>query len=102
MWRTVLIGASLTLAACGTAPGPDLSGPAPAGAPRTVQNLPEGVAGPASDAPFFPFGGARLPRLRGWSQDDERPPWLRDLPEQLERHPVPDRWPNDTLAKLRR
>ncbi|HEV7264337.1 MAG TPA: hypothetical protein VGN83_05395 [Falsiroseomonas sp.] len=105
MWRTVIIGTSLALAACGTAPHP---GPSAAGPAQTVQNvpaglpgdLPGGVAGPASDAPFFPFGGGRLPPLRRWAPDDTRPSWLRDLPEQIERHRVPDNWPNDTLGKV--
>jgi hypothetical protein len=100
MWRRLLIGASLAVAACGTPPGPGLS-TSPDGAPRTVQNLPEGAGGRASDAAPLPFGGdARLPRLRGAAPDDERPSWLPNLPRELERHPVPDRWPNDTLVLL--
>jgi hypothetical protein len=101
MWRMVLIGASLALGACGTAPRPGLSGDASDDAPQTVQNLPE-WGGRASDAPPFPFGGVRLPPLRRWAPDDTRPTWLRDLPERIERHRVPDNWPNDTLGKVLR
>lgn len=40
-----------------------------------------------------------LPRLKGPPSDD-RPAWLRDLPAQLERHPVPQGWGGDHLAAL--
>lgn len=46
-----------------------------------------------------PPAGA-LPRLRG-IPSDERPPWLRDLPAQLERHPAPQHWGGDNLASRR-
>jgi hypothetical protein len=38
-----------------------------------------------------------LPSLRG-EPSDERPPWLRDLPQPLERHPAPQGWGGDHLA----
>jgi hypothetical protein len=41
-----------------------------------------------------------VPRLRG-EPSSERPPWLRDLPEQLERYPAPHGWGGDYLASLR-
>ena len=38
-----------------------------------------------------------MPHLqRGLS--DDRPPWLRDVPAQLERHPAPQGWGGDYLA----
>ena len=40
-----------------------------------------------------------LPRLRGEPSED-RPPWLRDLPQPLERHPAPEGWGGDHLAAL--
>ncbi len=42
-----------------------------------------------------------MPRLRGMPSD-ERPPWLRDLPEQLERYPAPQGWGGDHLAQTGR
>lgn len=38
-----------------------------------------------------------MQRLQGGPSDD-RPPWLRDLPEQIERHPAPQGWGGDHLA----
>ena len=40
-----------------------------------------------------------LPTLRGAPSSD-RPPWLRDLPVPLERHPAPQGWGGDSLADL--
>lgn len=39
-----------------------------------------------------------MPRLHG-GPSDERPPWLRDLPERLERYPAPQGWGGDHLAR---
>jgi hypothetical protein len=44
-----------------------------------------------------PSSRSMLPRLRGLPSD-ERPPWLRDLPAQLERYPAPQHWGGDNLA----
>ncbi len=41
-----------------------------------------------------------MQRLQG-GPSDERPPWLRDLPQPLERHPAPQGWGGDYLAALR-
>ena len=42
-----------------------------------------------------------MPHLqRGLS--DDRPPWLRDVPAQLERHPAPQGWGGDYLADVPR
>jgi hypothetical protein len=38
------------------------------------------------------------PRLPG-APSDERPRWLRDLPQQLERYPAPEGWGGDHLAR---
>jgi hypothetical protein len=35
--------------------------------------------------------------LRG-APSDERPPWLRDLPQPIERYPAPQGWGGDNLA----
>lgn len=35
--------------------------------------------------------------LRG-APSDERPPWLRDLPQPIERFPAPQDWGGDNLA----
>jgi len=40
-----------------------------------------------------------LPTLRGAPSSD-RPPWLRDLPVPLERHPAPQGWGGDSLAAV--
>lgn len=42
-----------------------------------------------------------MPMLRGAPSTD-RPPWLRDLPAQLERYPAPHGWGGDHLAGWRR
>jgi hypothetical protein len=39
----------------------------------------------------------RLPMLRE-GPSTERPPWLRDLPAQIERYPAPQGWGGDNLA----
>ncbi|CAH0173330.1 hypothetical protein [Roseomonas sp. CECT 9278] len=38
-----------------------------------------------------------LPMLRD-APSTERPPWLRDLPAQIERYPAPQGWGGDNLA----
>jgi hypothetical protein len=44
-----------------------------------------------------PAQRAIVPMLRG-APSDERPPWLRDLPQPLERYPAPQGWGGDNLA----
>jgi hypothetical protein len=44
-----------------------------------------------------PTQRAIVPMLRG-APSDERPPWLRDLPQPLERYPAPQGWGGDNLA----
>lgn len=41
-----------------------------------------------------------LPMLRD-APSTERPPWLRDLPAQIERYPAPQGWGGDNLATAR-
>lgn len=41
-----------------------------------------------------------LPPLPSGSST-ERPPWLRDLPARIERHPAPEGWGGDYMAALR-
>jgi hypothetical protein len=41
-----------------------------------------------------------LPGLHGLPSD-ERPPWLRDLPERIERYPAPQGWGGDHMAAAR-
>jgi hypothetical protein len=44
-----------------------------------------------------PAQRAIVPMLRG-APSDERPPWLRDLPQPIERYPAPHGWGGDNLA----
>ena len=47
-----------------------------------------------------PVQRAVVPMLRG-APSDERPTWLRDLPQPLERYPAPQGWGGDYLAAAR-
>jgi len=47
-----------------------------------------------------PAQRAIVPMLRG-APSDERPPWLRDLPQPIERHPAPHGWGGDYQAAQR-
>lgn len=44
-----------------------------------------------------PAQRAVVPTLRG-APSDERPPWLRELPQPIERYPAPQGWGGDNLA----
>lgn len=44
-----------------------------------------------------PAQRAIVPMLRG-APSDERPPWLRDLPQPLERYPARQGWGGDNMA----
>ncbi|WP_244408219.1 hypothetical protein [Roseomonas fluvialis] len=44
-----------------------------------------------------PAQRAVVPMLRG-GPSDERPPWLRELPQPIERYPAPQGWGGDNLA----
>ncbi len=91
MWRLLLI-LPLALSACGatTPRGPG------EGQPLTAGNLPEGESARASDAPAWMFLPGTL-RRRGPSS--ERPDWLPQLPERIERYPVPLEWGSDGLVR---
>ena len=54
-----------------------------------------GVMGACSAVP----PRSMLPSLPGASSAD-RPPWLRDLPAQLERYPAPQGWGGDHMASV--
>lgn len=43
--------------------------------------------------------GRMMPRLESGPSED-RPPWLRDLPQPLERYPAPEGWGGDHMAAL--
>jgi hypothetical protein len=47
-----------------------------------------------------PAQRAIVPMLRG-APSDERPPWLRDLQQPIERYPAPQGWGGDNLAAQR-
>jgi len=47
-----------------------------------------------------PASRSVLPRVLGPS--DERPPWLRDLQQPIERYPAPQGWGGDYLAQAGR
>jgi hypothetical protein len=55
-----------------------------------------GVMGACSAVP----PRSMLPPLPGASST-ERPPWLRDLPDHLERYPAPQGWGGDYMASVR-
>ena len=87
------IGMIWTMAACSIAPIP--VGPMPA------------RGGQVGGGEFRPLPGSygsaprgTVPRLRV-GPSDERPPWLRDLPDPLERHPAPEGWGGDQMAVMR-
>jgi len=75
----ILLGAAGLLAGCAaTAP--------PADPPRDPPAAHRGTAGPAAEADEPP---PRV-RLRWRGITDERPPWLRDLPANIERYRAPE------------
>lgn len=59
-----------------------------------------GLAGAVCAVAACSGGSLRgMPRLQGEPSDD-RPAWLRDLPQPLERHPAPEGWGGDHLAAV--